>query len=161
MYITYMSTAKPRAAARKVAKAAAAAGKSPARVSSPKAAVPVALGKRGRGSALRDLAVSEKLRLALGELVTVSIADARTMMPKMVRSSATGHTYLIGNARAADAPAAILIGVEELGRVVAEPAATRTLGEVLATLPFSGVPLPAPAAPVLPGAGLPAVLMPA
>jgi hypothetical protein len=156
-----MSTAKPRAATRKVAKASAAAGKSAARVSSPKAAVPVVIGRSGRGSALRDVAVSEKLRLALGELVTVSIADARTMMPKMVRSSATGHVYLIGNARTADAPAAILIGVEELGRVVAEPVATRTLGELLATLPFSGMALSPPKAPALPGPGLPTALGPA
>lgn len=105
-------------------------------------------------------ALSVRLRDALGNLITVNVAEARTQMPKMIRSSAEGHTFLIANARAADAPAAVLIGLEELDRMVAEPVAARTLGDVLATLPFSGMDLSPPEAGALPGTGLPAALIP-
>ncbi len=109
---------------------------------------------------LRKVPLPDRLLKALWPFVTVSIADARTLMPKMVRSSAVGHTYLISNARTADAPSAVLIGLEELNRVVAEPVNTRTLGEVLASLPFSGMELKPLTAGILPGSGLPAVLLP-
>lgn len=159
VYISYMSTAKSKPVVRKAAKAAPASDKVTFRASPPKAIGHFAV-KQRRVSVLRDKSLSERLRHALGDLVMVNIADARTQIPKMIRSSAMGHTFLISNARAADAPAAVLIGLEELDRVVAEPVAARTLGDVLATLPFSGMDLSPPQAGALPGAGLPRALIP-
>lgn len=159
VYISYMSIVKPKSVVRKAAKATPASDKVTFRALPSKATGHLAV-KQWHVSALRNKAVSERLRHALGELVIVNIADARTQMPKMIRSSAMGHTFLIGNARTADAPAAVLIGLEELDRVVAEPIATRTLGDVLATLPFSGMELSPPKAGALPGAGLPTALIP-
>jgi hypothetical protein len=158
VYISYMSIAKSKPLARKPAKAAPAADKSRLRAIAPERAAPLV--KRGRVAARREVALPERLRHALGELVTVSIADARTRMPKMIRSSATGHTFLISNARVSDAPSAVLIGLDELNRVLAEPVGTRTLGEVLATLPFSGMELTPPTAATPPGAGLPTARLP-
>ena len=152
MYITYMSIAKPKPFVRKAAKAAPAADKPRIRLLSSKDAA----GASRRG----PTPLPERLMSALGSVVTVSIADARTQMPKMVRSSATGHTYLICNARTTDAPSAVLIGLDELNRVVAEPTNPRTLGEVLATLPFSGMALAPLTAGALPGSGLPTALLP-
>lgn len=159
VYILYMSTEKSKSVVRKAAKAAPASDKVTFRALPSKATGHFAV-KQRYAAALRNKAVSERLRQALGDLVIVNIADARTQMPKMIRSSAMGHTFLIGNARTADAPAAVLIGLEELDRVVAEPIAPRTLGEVLATLPFSGMELSPPKAGSLPGAGLPTALIP-
>lgn len=154
-----MSIAKAKLMVRKAAKAAPAADKSRFRSLAPEPARG-GLIKGGRGGVRRTVPLPERLLNALGPFVTVSIADARTQMPKMVRSSATGHTYLISNARTADAPSAVLIGLEELNRVVAETINTRTLGEVLATLPFSGMELKPLTAGTLPGSGLPTALLP-
>jgi len=159
VYISYMSTAKSKSVVRKAAKATPASDKVTFQPLPSKATGYFAV-KQRHVSVLRNKAVSERLRHALGDLVMVNIAEARTQMPKMIRSSAMGHTFLIGNARAADAPAAVLIGLEELDRVVAEPVAARTLGDVLATLPFSGMDLSPPQAGALPGAGLPTALIP-
>jgi len=96
-------------------------------------------------------------------VVEINISDARAQMPKMVRDSAGGHTYVIGSARSSDAPAAVLIGISELARVVEEaarPVAGRTLAEVLDSLPFSGMALCPLQADALPGVGLPAAQLP-
>jgi hypothetical protein len=103
-------------------------------------------------------AISKRLLSALGPLLEVNITDARSQIPKMIRSSVGGKVYLIGNAKSADSPTAVLIGMAELERVVQEVARTspsRTLGEVLATLPFSGMKLQPLRAKPLPNDGLP------
>ena len=96
-------------------------------------------------------------------MVEVNITDARTQMPKMIRSSVGGKVYLNGNAKSGNAPPAVLIGMAELERVVqeaAKPAPNRTLGEVLASLPFSGMELRPLRAKPLPNDGLPMARLP-
>src|SRR5215207_7140258 len=81
VYISYMSTAKSKPVVRKAAKATPAAEKVPFRALPQKATGHLAI-KLRRGSAQRDKALSERLRVALGDVVIVNIADARTQMPK-------------------------------------------------------------------------------
>ena len=106
---------------------------------------------------------SDRLLSALGPLFEVNITDARTQMPKMIRSSVGGKVYLIGNPKSADSPPAVLIGMAELERVVQEVAKlapSRTMGEVLASLPFSGMELRPLRAQPLPNDGLPMAHLP-
>ena len=152
-----MNNAKPKTAVRKVTKSLATAHKILSRSLVPQ---PSRLPKGPRDAVRSDGALPERLMNALGPFVTVSIADARTQMPKMVRSSASGHIFLIRNARLSDAPAAVLIGLEELNRVVAEPIKGRTLSDVVAALPFSGMSFKPLTAGTLPGPGLPTALLP-
>lgn len=119
---------------------------------------------RSARSAPLSVALTERMRHALGPVVSINISDARAQMPQMVRASAGGHTYVIGSARSADAPAAVLIGLAELARVVEEaarPLPERTLAELLDSLPFSGMVLQPLQADTLPGTGLPAAQLPA
>ena len=93
----------------------------------------------------------------------MNISDARARLPKMIRESVMGRTYLIGSARNADAPSAVLIGVSKLDEVVQEVAqsgSSRTLGDILDSLPFSGMELRSPLVEPLPGAGLPTLRLP-
>lgn len=174
-----MSNAKLKSPTAKPAKAAAAAGRTttarapspssrtaPAgillqdkstRKSPPKRPHPVA------APAFHRVRISERLLSALGPMSEVNITDARAQMPKLIRSSVSGRVYLIGNAKSADSPPAVLIGMAELERVVreaAQPAPGRTLGEVLASLPFSGMKLKPLRAQPLPDDGLPVAHLP-
>lgn len=108
--------------------------------------------------------IRERLRKALGAVVEVNITDARAKMPQMVKYSTAGRgTYLIGSARNRETRPAVLIGMDELERVVQEaasPVANRTLGDILDTLPFPGMDLPRLKIKALPGDGLPTLRLP-
>ena len=107
--------------------------------------------------------LSDRLLSALGPLFEVNITDARTQMPKMIRYSACGQVFLIGNAKSANSPPAVLIGMAELERVVkevAKPVSSRTFGELRASLPFSGIKLRPLLAEPLPNDDLPVAFLP-
>lgn len=70
---------------------------------------------------------------------------------------------MILNAGSADLPPAVIIAMAELEPVVqeaAEPTPSRTLGEVLDSLPFSDMDLQSPRVESLPGDGLPTACIP-
>lgn len=76
----------------------------------------------------------------VGPMVEVDIADARTHLPRMIRSSADRQGISIGNTKSAASPRAILIGMRVLEPVIQEaarPPASPTAGEILESLPFS------------------------
>jgi hypothetical protein len=178
-----MSTAKLKSSALKPSKAAAA--RTTTNAKAPKATVAFRATSGSSGAALETLRVrgkgagktvskstgsvshkapfSDRLLRALGPLFEVNITDARTQMPKMIRSSVGGKVFLIGNAKSTDSPPAVLIGMAELERVVqeaAKPAPGRTLGDVLASLPFSGMELRPLRSEPLPGDSLPMAHLP-
>ena len=147
-----MSTANLKSPARKPAKAAAVRATTTAKTTQEMAA-----------NAFCKDRLSDRLLGALGPLVEVNITDARTKIPKMMRSCVGGKVYLIGNAKSADSPRAVLIGLVELERVVkeaAKPVSSRTFGELRASLPFSGMELRPLLAEPLPNDGLPMVHLP-
>ena len=169
-----MSTAKPKSLTRKPAKAAAARATTKAKTTT--GASGVLLGavllrskvsrktthKIAANASCKDR-LSDRLLSALGPLIEVNITDARTQMPKIIRSCVGGKVYLIGNAKSADSPRAVLIGMAELERVVkeaAKPVPSRTFGELRASLPFSGMELRPLRAEPLPNDGLPMVHLP-
>jgi hypothetical protein len=108
--------------------------------------------------------IRDRLREALGAAVEVNITEARAQMPQMVKYSTAGRgTYLIGSARNRETRPAVLIGMDELERVVqvaANPPPSRTLGDILDTLPFPGMDLPRLKLKALPGGGLPNLRLP-
>lgn len=168
LYIKYMNTAKLKPSAPKPIKAAAtrvsrapkaSAALGPAKPPSGTLPGVVLLG----GNALHKARLSDRLLNALGPMFEVNITNARTQMPKMIKSSVGGKVFVIGNAKSADSPPAVLIGMAELERVVqeaAKPAPSRTLGEILDSLPYSGMDLRSPRVEALPGGGLPTVRIP-
>lgn len=80
-------------------------------------------------------------RLDLGHFVVdvkrVSVADARSEMPRLVRAAGSGDVFEIYNAKNLDAPTAVLVGPEVLRQHgVAASRKRRTLRELVDSLPF-------------------------
>ena len=168
-----MSAAKLKSPALKPAKAVAARAPTAGTANVASGVLPAAAllgGKAPRKTTRRTIAnafgkprLSDRLLSALGPLSEVNITDARAQMPKMIRSSVGGKVFLIGNAKNADSPPAVLIGMAELERVVkevAKPVSGRTFGELRASLPFSGMKLLPLLAEPLPNDDLPVVFLP-
>ena len=61
--------------------------------------------------------MSDCLLDSLGPIFEISIAYARIEMPKLIRSS---EVFVSANAKRADGPPAVLIGMTQLERVVQE-----------------------------------------
>jgi len=101
-----------------------------------------------------------RFKRTIGDVVTVNIGQARERMPKMVRHSANGVTFLIANARRDDDSGALLMSPETFLHALEDRGSERTLNDVLSTLPFSGVELPGISARKLPGAGRPKARLP-
>ena len=72
--------------------------------------------------ALLKIGFSERLLNVLGPMFEVNVADARRHLPRMIRSCADGQGFVIGNAKSAASPRAILIGTAVLERLIQEAA---------------------------------------
>ncbi|EFK95138.1 hypothetical protein LDC_2855, partial [sediment metagenome] len=111
----------------------------------------------------RHVHVVAKVQKLLRQGVEVNIATARSQMPEMVKRSAAGEFFLIRNARTQLGPSAVLIGAEELGKMVkkaSDTAIERTMGDIRKSLPFTGFKVEPLTAKALPGPGLPPAILP-
>ena len=81
-----------------------------------------------------------------GPVVELNVSNARAQMPKIIKASTDGKSaFLIGSAHNRETQRAVLIGEKTLELMVHEaskPVKTRTLGEILDSLPFSGMEIP-------------------
>ena len=104
-----------------------------------------------------------KFSKLLKKAVEVNIATARSQMPEMVKRSAKGEYFVIRNARTKKGPVAVLIGTEELGKIVEKMSGSiteRTIGDIRKSLPFAGFKVESMTAQALPGAGLSSAILP-
>lgn len=100
------------------------------------------------------------IRDRVGEVVTVNIGQARATMPKLVRKSTEGMTFLIANARREDDTGVLLMSPETFLQALEKRVSERTFEEVLSTLPFSGIELPRMKVSKWPGTGKSKVRIP-
>jgi hypothetical protein len=71
------------------------------------------------------------------EVETVPVGAARNEIPSLMRRSAeTGRGFLIRNAKTQAGPSALLVDVAVFREQVAKARPSRTLGEIIAALPF-------------------------
>lgn len=100
--------------------------------SRPATAVTAARTGVGKGGALQ--------KMVLGPVVLsvkrVSVADARSQMPRLVRATLHGDVFEIYNAKNEEAPSAVLVGPEMLRQQIVSPRQRRSLRELVDSLPF-------------------------
>ena len=100
--------------------------------------------RRKRKPTAREKPVAKVSRaeesIALGpmwlDVETVAVGSARTVMPRLIRDSASGRAFLIRNAKSPAAASALLINPEVLQERLTKGKPRRTLGQVLDALPF-------------------------
>ena len=169
-----MSTDKPKPPATKAspsagAAGAAAVGPTPAAARSGGASeksppLDDANGPSAKGGGVSPARHEGHLLQMLGQILEVDIADVSARLPEMIQSAAAGRTHLIRSGTGVDAPLAVLIGVSEFRRVLREPTepapSGRTMGKLLASLPYWGMNLPALRAEPLEHDGLPQARLP-
>lgn len=66
----------------------------------------------------------------------VSVASARSDMPRLVRATSDGDVFLIYNAKNDDAPTAILVSPDVLRQQITSPRLRRNLRDLVDALPF-------------------------
>lgn len=105
---------------------------------------PLPAARRKRKQVAREKPAAKLSRaeesIALGttwlEVEPVAVGSARTVMPRLIRDSASGRAFLIRNAKSPSAATALLINPEVLQERLIRSKPRRTLGQVLDALPF-------------------------
>ncbi len=71
------------------------------------------------------------------EVETLAVSAARSDIPALMRKSAeTGRGFIIQNAKTSAGPSALLVDVGVLREHVSKARPSRTLGDIIASLPF-------------------------